>query len=154
MIDDVKKYLLESAKTGYASGDTKTWVKEEDFSTTITNSIGDFRMQDNFFGGEPYGGREVIFNRNKPIWIMVYYGKVLSDNPDKIYEVLRKALSSPELSMPIRGPKMMTTGEYTYTFKWNGSLDNFSAEESIMQNGGLVYQANFLGGNVDKRKGD
>jgi hypothetical protein len=154
MINDIKKYLLESAKSGYASGDTKSWNKESDYSTTITNHIGNYKMNDNFFGGEPYGGREVIFNKDKPIWLMVYYGRVLTDNPDKIYEILRKVLSSPEPDMPIRGPKQMNDEHYNYSLSWQGTLENFSAEESILQNGELVYKANFIGGVVDKRKGD
>lgn len=43
-------------------------------------------MNDNFFGGEPYGGREVVFYEEKPVWMMVYYGWVaegIESNPDK-----------------------------------------------------------------------
>ena len=66
------KFLIESNKAGYASGQEKQWIKELDGSTTIPFKKGEWHSQDNFFGGEPYGGRIVVFYKNKPYWIMVY----------------------------------------------------------------------------------
>lgn len=154
MINDIRKYLIDSAKKGYASGDTKNWKKEADGSTTITNTSGEFSMHDNFFGGEPYGGRQVIFKNNKVVWIMVYYGQVTDGNPDEVYKILREALSKPDEELPIRGPKLLSTDDYQYSFTWSGNLTKFLGNESISKNGKIVYFANFEGGLVDQRQGD
>ncbi len=36
----------------------------------------EWAFHDNYFGGEPYGGRSVAFHQGKPVWIAVYYGWV------------------------------------------------------------------------------
>ncbi|EKD86174.1 MAG: Transcriptional regulator, XRE family [uncultured bacterium] len=154
MIRGLKDYLLQSAKEGYASGKFKTWIKEKDLSTTITNEIKEFRMHDNFFGGEPYGGREVVFREDKPVWMMVYYGKVTGGGPDEIYKVLRKALSLPENEMPIRGPRSLNFENYSYKFSWKGTLGDFKATEKISLKGKELYSATFAGGEIDRRKGN
>lgn len=54
---------------------------------------------------------------------------------------------------PYRGPKELKDGEFTYTNTWEGTIERYSGEEKITQNGKLVYKANYRGGLVDKRQG-
>lgn len=151
---DLKRFLIESNNAGYAAGNSKKWIKEKDGSTTIPFEKGKWRSNDNFFGGEPYGGRNVVFLENKPVWIMVYYGFVIEEkNVDKVYKVLREALRKMPTNYPFRGPKTLKFGEYKYSNSWRGDIENYSGEEKIMKNKKLVYKANYLGGLVDKRKG-
>lgn len=155
MIDEIKKYLIESAKSGYASGDVASWKDEKDHSKTITNNIGEFSMNDNFFGGEPYGGRQVIFKNKLPVWIMVYYGNVSEkQDPNEIYKVLREALKNPDEELPVRGPKTLDFEDYHYSFTWSGDIKRFLGNESIVRGRKIAYFANFIGGLVDQRKGD
>ena len=74
--EELFSFILESNKAGYAEGDLKKWIKEIDGSTTIIFERGVWKSHDNFFGGEPYGGRMVIFYKNQPFWIILYYGWV------------------------------------------------------------------------------
>jgi hypothetical protein len=53
-IKDLKQFLLDSNKAGYAGGEEKKWIKETDGSTTIPFLKGLFKSHDNFFGGVPY----------------------------------------------------------------------------------------------------
>ena len=99
----LRQFLLEANKAGYANASgSKSWVKEKDKSTTIEFQSGDFRMHDNFFGGEPYGGREVVFFQNAPVWMMVYYGWVDAayENFKEVYPFLQKALKTYSPSSP------------------------------------------------------
>lgn len=105
-IANLRSFLIEAAAAGYAADNPQNQHKEEDGSTTITYPKGDWKFHDNFFGGEPYGGREVVFFQGQPLWMMVYYGWVdqsVQDFP-QIYTVLREALKRPLESLPIRGP--------------------------------------------------
>ena len=146
--------LVDSNKAGYAGGEEKKWIKEPDGSTTIPFEKGFFKSHDNFFGGEPYGGRMVVFYENKPVWIMVYYGWVEEGiETDSVYSVLRNALAQMPEDYPFRDPKEYSEGEYTYTNNWDGEVDRFSGEEKITQGYKLIYQANYMGGLVDQRKG-
>ena len=68
----------------------------EDKSTTLIFESGDWKYHDNYFGGEPYGGREVVFFKGEPIYIMVYYGVVdesVSDH-NKVYGILSVLLQA------------------------------------------------------------
>lgn len=59
--ESLRQFLIDSNKAGYAGGEEKKWIKESDGSTTIPFEKEDFRSHDNFFGGEPYGGRIIVF---------------------------------------------------------------------------------------------
>ncbi len=150
----LKQFLIDCNNAGYAGGKEKEWIKEEDLSTTIPFKQGIWKSHDNFFGGEPYGGRTVVFFKNKPVWMMVYYGWVEEGvEVDPIYTVLRNALQKMPADYPYRGPKKYEEGNYTYTNSWDGEVDRFSGSEEIRQNERLIYQASYMGGLVDQRKG-
>lgn len=150
----LKQFLVDSNKVGYAAGEEKKWVKESDCSTTISFKKGSFRSHDNFFGGEPYGGRMIVFYEGKPVWIMVYYGLITKGiETDLVYKVLRNALKQMPEDYPYRGPSEYREDSYTYINIWEGGVDRFSGEEKIIQDDKLIYKANYIGGFVDQRRG-
>lgn len=152
--ENLRQFLIDSNKAGYASGEEKKWIKEPDGSTTIPFEKGKWKSHDNFFGGEPYGGRTIVFYQEKPTWIMVYYGWVeegVETNP--VYGILRNALMRMPDEYPYRGPKEYKENDYTYVNIWKGKLPRFSGEEKITRKGKLVYKANYFGGLVDQRRG-
>lgn len=151
---DLKKFLIDSNNAGYAGGKSKQWIHETDHSVTIPFEKGDWESHDNFFGGEPYGGRTVVFQKGNPVWIMVYYGWIdEGEETDPIYGILRGALMRMPEDYPFRGPKEFVEGEFIYSNSWEGDVERFSGEEKIIKNGKLVYKANYMGGLVDQRKG-
>ena len=150
----LRQFLIDSNKAGYAGGEEKKWIKEPDGSTTIPFEKGDFRSHDNFFGGEPYGGRVIVFQKDKAVWTMVYYGWVAEGvGADPVYAVLRNALMRMPEDAPFRGPKEFKDGELTYVNKWDGDVERYSGEEQITQGEKLNYKANYIGGLVDQRQG-
>ncbi|MFA5828163.1 MAG: DUF5680 domain-containing protein [Candidatus Shapirobacteria bacterium] len=153
-IESLKKFLIDSNNAGYAGGKTKKWEKEPDGSTTIPFEKGEWRSHDNFFGGEPYGGRTIVFYEGKPCWMMVYYGWVEEGvETNSVYGILRDALKLMPADYPFRGPKEFREGEYVYTNTWRGEADKFFGEEKIFLGDKLIYKANYLGGLVDQRGG-
>jgi len=149
----LKKFLLESNKKGYASQDESSWMKEKDRSTTIRYVSGDWSFHDNYFGGEPYGGRQVIFFKGKPLWITVYYGQVdnVVKNIKDVYTFLKKALLHPRKNFPLRGQPEFKDGNYKYTSILRGDVRNFYLEEKIYKKNAEIYSAGFFGGFVDQR---
>jgi hypothetical protein len=151
-IKDLSNFLIDSNKKGYASGKEGGWVKEEDGSVSIIFQKGHWKSHDNFFGGEPYGGRTVVFYKNKPVWIMVYYGWIIKNiNPDVIYEFLMKALMNMSEEFPLRGPKKYEDASYIYTNLWNGDLKQYFGEECIIQDSQSIYKAYYRGGLVNQQ---
>lgn len=150
-IGQLKDFLLKANKP-HADG-TAQMKKESNGSRTITFSDGYWSMEDNFFGGEPYGGQQVAFFKGEPAWICVYYGCVLKTNlpADKVYDFLREALQFPDENKSQRGPASYKKGNLEYQNKQEGELDNFSGREIILENGKEIYWAKFMGGLVDQR---
>jgi hypothetical protein len=147
--EDLVQFLLKAKRDGYASGDTTT-KEENDGSYSTRLAEGDFRFHDNWFGGEPFAGREVVWYKGKPTWMMVYFGEEkvnAGSNP-----ILRKALSKMPNQFPARGPKSLEDGDYKYENNWNGGINKFSGEEAIYLNGEKVYSAWYSGGLVDQEK--
>ncbi|OQA93087.1 MAG: hypothetical protein BWY24_00728 [Microgenomates group bacterium ADurb.Bin219] len=150
----LRQFLVDSNKAGYAGGEEKKWIKEPNGSTTIPFEKGEWRSDDNFYGGEPYGGRIVVFYKDKPHWMMVYYGWVTEDvETNIVYGILRGALMKMPDDAPFRGPREYKEGKFTYTNKWIGDVEQYSGEEQITQGGNLIYKANYMGGLVDQRSG-
>lgn len=146
------KFLVDANAAGYATGDDSNVKTEDDGPKTITFESGDFRMHDNFFGGEPYGGREVVFHKDKPHWIMVYYGAVEERiKPDDVYGFLQESLKLMPEAAPFRGPENHERENMVYENSWDGDVEQFKGRETIQVDGNQVYWAEYVGGLVDQR---
>jgi len=151
----LQNFLYNANLAGYASGNGKNWFKETDGSTTIIYQQGKFKFHDNFFGGEPYGGRIIISYAGHPTWIMIYYGYLTTKNlePNIVYDVLRHALLHTSKDLPLRGPDCYQEKDFTYNNFPFGKLNHFSGIETIVQDNKTIYQAVYHGGLVDVQKG-
>lgn len=147
--EDLVKFLIKAKRDGYASGETTT-NKENDGSFSTRSESGDFKFHDNWFGGEPFAGREVVWYQNKPVWMMVYFGEEVAEA--NAIPTLRKALSKMPDEFPARGPQSLEDGDYKYVNNWKGNIDRFSGEENIYMDGKKVYSASYKGGLVNQRE--
>jgi hypothetical protein len=155
LIDAIKDFLIYSANNGYGNEQIKS-VTETDKSHTIEVKRGSYKSHDNYFGGEPYGGRVVIHKADKPVWMMVYYGSISENSGlavEEIYSFLRKNLLNPDPKMPIRGPLSFKQGKWDYKADIKGDLTDFRCEETISYDNQVIYKASFAGGLVDKHNG-
>jgi hypothetical protein len=149
------RFLVEAKKATYAAGEAARKVIEVDKSTTLFFEDGDWKYHDNYFGGEPYGGREVVFLQNLPVYIMVYYGWIDESVSEEksVYKVLQCALTLVPEDRPFRGPKKYNQDGLEYVNISAGEIDNFFGEETISSaDGKEIYKAKYLGGLVDRRK--
>ena len=146
----LKNFIFEASRATYASGDESIKKKQSDGSTTIEFENGSYKYQDNYFGGEPYGGREVVFLNSKPIWMMVYYGLVYPNiDAKEVYPFLMEALSNNTVDMPYRGPKLFRKGNGKYENIFSGDYKSFSGKEKIYKDDVCIYEASYVGGFVD-----
>jgi len=153
--EDLCRFLVAANTAGYAGGEARTWAKRDDGSTTISFSLGPWKMDDNFFGGEPYGGREVVFFEGSPAWMLLYYGQVSpAVAPARVYRELREAMRAMPLAHPYRGPDRFEGNGFVYTNHWEGAIDSVAGEETISHNGASVYRARYFGGWIDRRRGE
>jgi len=156
MIDkkELCKFLVEAKKSTYAAGDVAEKIVNDDKSTTLVFESDDWKYHDNYFGGEPYGGREVVFFKGQPVYMMVYYGRVNDSVSDinRVYGVLMDALKLIPEDKPYRGPEKYNSGDLTYENSFAGEVDNFFGKEIITENGKEIYKTRYIGGFVDIRK--
>lgn len=149
------KFLVEAKKSTYAAGEVAKKIIENDKSTTLIFENGDLKYQDNYFGGEPFGGREVVFLRNEPIYIMTYYGLVDESILDfePVYKILQKALLLIPEDYPFRGPSEYSDSGLIYKNSHTGEINNFFGEEIISSiDGKEIYKAKYIGGFINQRK--
>lgn len=150
-MEKLRAFILEASRATYASGDQSIKKLQPDGSTTIEYERAPYRFHDNYFGGEPYGGREVVFLNEKPFWMMVYYGRVFEGTEHKgAYAFLMESLRNTTPEAPYRGPSLHENGEWKYMNTISGETDNFSGFEQIFKNGDLVYEAKYIGGLIDQ----
>jgi hypothetical protein len=156
MIDKKRlcKFLVEAKRSTYASGDMAKKIIEEDKSTTLIFEDSDLKYHDNYFGGEPFGGREVVFLQSQPVYIMTYYGLVDESVKDleTVYRILQKALLLIPKDCPFRGPKKYIEGDMIYKNNYTGEIDNFFGEETISYKEKEIYKARYIGGFIDIKK--
>ncbi|MDD5463906.1 MAG: DUF5680 domain-containing protein [Candidatus Moranbacteria bacterium] len=154
-LNELCQFLVKAKKSTYAAGETARKIIEADKSTTLIFKDGDWEYHDNYFGGEPYGGREVVFFQGLPVYMMVYYGWVNETVTDVqgTYKILQGALSLIPEDKPFRGPVEFIQGNLKYSNIFEGEIDNFSGEEIITSTDGKeLYKAKYIGGLVDQRK--
>lgn len=148
--NQIKYFLTRANLAGYGNEKAEI-IDEPNRSHTIKYAEKDWTFHDNYFGGEPYGGREVIFYQERPVWIMVYYGAILDKNlnSSEIYSFLRKALMAFPKDMPMRGPEKLLGRDWSYKNEVKGDFESFSGEEIICFKDEIVYSAKYQGGLVD-----
>ena len=148
------EFLVKAKRATYAAGDSAVETRNEDHSKTLVFEEGDWKYHDNYFGGEPYGGREVVFYKKKPVYMMVYFGAVADSVSDikKVYGILMEALTLIPNDKPYRGPLVHTSGDFLYKNSSTGAVGDFHGKEVILENGVEIYSANYIGGLVDVRK--
>lgn len=150
-VDELKQFLMR-ANMPHALGEAKT-AKESDGSRTIEYGDGDYYMHDNFFGGEPYGGRLVVFYKAQPLFLEAYYGQTTRP-ADPVYDFLREALQHPDNDNPFRGPAQYKKDNLTYKSITEGNVANHTVKEYIYDGDEEIYWAVFIGGLVDQNARD
>ena len=149
----LSQFLIEAKTSTYAAGDSAKRNKETDQSTTMIFEKWEWRYHDNYFGGEPYGGREVASFQWKPIWMMTYYGWVEKNRNivvGEVYRILQWALRNIPENAPYRGPLEYKDEEYIYHNSYTWNLEQFSGKEIIRKGDEIVYQAQYMGGIIDQ----
>jgi hypothetical protein len=148
--NELRQFLNKAKKATYAQGSATEPKIENDGSATLFCREGKWRYNVNYFRGEPYGGREVVFYDNKPVYLMCYYGSTSSDfaNYKVVYELLQKAMELAPKSESYKKPIEYSKDGFVYTNAYHGSFESFWGEETIRKGERVVYRVRYLGGTM------
>lgn len=161
-------FLVRAKKETYASGGLAKKIHEADGSISLIYEEINWKYHDNYHGGEPFGGREVVFYKGKAVFFMCYYGRVFESFNDLeiFYKFLQNALSKVTEEKPFRGPTFFYSDEMkevlrtdesspeirlSYFSNTNGDIKNFSGFDFVTQDNEKIYEATFSGGLINLR---
>lgn len=78
MNEDGLRQFLVSAKVNTYAGDGTLSAPSRPNSKDLHYKEGDLLYIDSYFGSADFIGEEVVFENERPIWGMNYYGKMLA----------------------------------------------------------------------------
>lgn len=149
-------FLIRAKKSTYANStiekvaESRVGSSDYNYEEIIDNKK--YTYHDTYFGGIKFMGEEVVYcNDNKPIWGMNYYGITYDDTlgEDAMDNALRPALmkvGEDRNIIPVRGPIKFENNGYIYTFKTNGTIENFDGIEQVYKDDNLIYELHCSGG--------
>lgn len=142
-------FLREANLNTYANESVKKATALRPGSMDYHFQKGNLTYHDTYFGATKFIGEEIVYENDKPVWGMNYYGFTVSEEMSEgLFDaILRPALMSGSGdNIPVRGPKEFAQGEWKYTFTAEGNLDNFTGIEEISKEGELVCRLYCHGG--------
>ncbi|MCI9434715.1 MAG: hypothetical protein HFI86_05555 [Bacilli bacterium] len=152
-------FLIYAKKQTYANSNapklnsSRLGSNDYHFEEEIEGEI--MTYHDTYFGGTKFMGEEVVYRHgNIPKWGMNYYGVTIDESlsEEAMDKVLRPALmkvGEDNTVLPVRGPSKFENEGYIYTFKANGTIENFDGIEEIYKDGNLIYRLNCHGGMIE-----
>jgi hypothetical protein len=142
------QFLIEAKKNTYA-GDGKLSAPSRPVSKDLAFEQGDYLYIDTYLGSLDFIGEEAVWQQQKPIWAMNYYGVMLTDQiPEGFSKCLKGALLNAPLEAPFRGPDHYYDGSLKYTCTWKGDIERFEGIEQIRYSGKEIYRLVFHGGSI------
>ncbi len=146
----LERFLVRAKTSTYASGGEGGEAVLADGCKELTFQEGDFRYRDRYFGFDPFVGEEVVWQGDRVVWAMNYYGAVSSEvvPGGQVYEFLQKALKQVTPDRPFRGPRYLKEGDWEYTDESQGTLEQFAGVERICYQGQEIYRLDYHGGRV------
>lgn len=149
-------FLIRAKKSTYANSEmekvAESRVGSSDYNYEEIIDNKKYTYHDTYFGGIKFMGEEVVYcDDKKPIWGMNYYGITYDDSlgEEAMDNALRPALmkvGEDRNMIPARGPIKFENNGYIYTFKTNGTIENFDGIEQIYKDKNLIYELHCSGG--------
>jgi hypothetical protein len=145
---ELKQFLVKAKMKAYAGageGGAKTLA---DGSKEMTYEENGFKYRDRYFGSNPFIGQEVVWQGDKMIWAMNYYGQVFNPlvRSQAVYQFLQKALAQVKEERPYRGIPYFKELDFEYKNANRGTLENFMGLEKILYKSEEVFRLDYHGG--------
>ncbi len=142
------EFILKAKQNTYASSGLGGDILLSDGGKEFSYEEGGFKYKDKYYGYNPFIGEEIVWQDNKIIWGMNYYGEVVSDivPVKEVYAFLKTVLRKVEVDRPFRGPREYKNADWKYIDNSTGDVNNFSGEEVIYYKDIKIYKLKYNGG--------
>lgn len=151
---ELKDFLVKAKINTYASNGEGGENVLEDGSKELVYMDDEWKYRDRYFGFNPFIGEEIVWEKNKMVWGMNYYGKIISEDVDakKLYQFLQTAMRLVDSESPFRGPAYFQEGVWDYQNESNGTVNEFTGTEIISFKKTRVFELKYHGGIVAKNE--
>lgn len=146
---ELSKFIVEAKLNTYAkSGEGGERILSGGGKELVYERNG-WKYRDCYFGFKQFAGQEVVWQNDRVVWVMNYYGGVDDRLPAQaVYAFLKQALLKVVTAQPYRGPEKLMAGDFCYSNTSTGTVENFMGTEIISYRGRSVYKLVYHGGNV------
>ena len=146
----LSKFLVKAKINTYASSEERQEKKLPDGSKEFGFEKKEFRYRDRYFGYGSFVGEEIVWQNEKAIWGMNYYGGIVSEiiPAKQIYQFLQEALKRVIENKPFRGPDNFKKNDFKYINEIKGTVEKFDGYEVVFYKEELVYKLSYHGGIV------
>jgi len=149
-LNQLNQFLVKAKINTYASSGEGGEKILPDGSKEFEFKEKEFKYRDRYFGFNPFIGEEIVWQSEKVVWGMNYYGEVVSEIiPSKqIYQSLQEALKRVTEEKPFRGPNNFKKDDFEYINEVKGTIEKFEGQETIFYKEQSVYKLSYHGGLV------
>lgn len=149
----LEEFLVKAKINAYASEGEAGESRLSDGSLELTYQEGEFKYRDRYFGWNPFGGEEVVWQGAQVVWMMNYYGFVFDElvPAAEVYSFLQNAMHQVKIDRPFRGPQTLKKGDFEYFDESHGCLEQFTGIERILYQGREIYHLHYHGGSIKAR---
>jgi len=145
-LQELARFIVKAKRNTYASEGRE--LRGSDESKSLQYKEGDYVYRDRYFGSEKFGGEEVVWFKEKPVWVMNYYGGIEKQilDSERVFGFLRKALLRISPDKPFRGPHFYQEGDFEYADSSSGDITRFKGTEEITYQREPVHRLEYAGG--------
>ena len=144
----LNKFLVKAKINTYASDKAGIEKSLPNGSRELKFKENEIQYMDRYFGFNPFIGQEIVWQKEKVIWGMNYYGEIVLGiiQPEIIYQFLKEALKRITENKPFRGPDNFEKNDFKYINEVKGTTEKFEGCEIIYYREKPVYKLNYYGG--------
>jgi Domain of unknown function (DUF5680) len=144
----LERFVVRAKASTYV-GDGTRLIPYRLGSHDLQYADGDWIYHDSYIGESDFAGQEVVYFRQKAIWVMNYYGRIL--RPDVITgaeagRVIKASLSALYHEGRFLGGFHHVTDPYTYSDTNEGDVAWFQGREWITAGDDVAYELVYHGG--------
>ncbi|OQP88100.1 hypothetical protein BTR14_01100 [Rhizobium rhizosphaerae] len=145
---ELADFIVEAKAATYVGGGAKRGSSRPG-SHDLAYEAGPWRYLDSYFGGTDFLGQECVWQENRPVWAMNYYGRILE--PALIDAALAGGIIQKALSALYREGRFLcgfrfALAPYDYIDESTGDYLSFTGIERIERAGRTVYRLDYHGG--------
>lgn len=151
-LEELAKFLVKAKQNAWA-GDGKEITPQTPGFKELEFREGDWYYRDSYAGYFMAPGREIVWHKGEPVWMMAYNGGMIRglhrdvELAKQTFAFLKEALKRVDVKRPFRGPASYAQRDYMYYNEVEGDIQNFKGYECIFRKGiDLVFEQDYIGG--------